>query len=119
MASRASPLSVLDLQVSANAGQVITLSNELDSTVFVSMEVFGLDGTTATLKRNGNDVATATFNVTAGDNTIGKTLVSLAQVNFVPADVVTIAISVAACTRVVIYTRFPDVYAWPLTTSVA
>jgi hypothetical protein len=119
MASYNSPIGVLDLQVTANAGQTITVGGELSAGVVTGMQVFGDDGVIASLSKNGNSVLTATYNVIGGDNTIGSVLNNLVNTPFNTSDSLTVAISGAPARRVVIYIRYPDAYSWVITTSVA
>lgn len=119
MASYNSPIGVLDLQVTANNGQTITVSGELSAGVVTGMQVFGDDGVIATLAKNGNTVMVASYNEIAGEKTSGNSLNNLANTPFTTSDSLTVAITGATARRVVIYIRYPDAYSWVISTSVA
>ena len=119
MASYNSPLGVLDLQVTANNGQTITISGELSAGVVTGMQVYGDDGVIATLAKNGNSVMSATYNIITGDQTSGNDLNNLSNTPFTTSDSLTVAITGATARRVVIHIRYPDAYSWVINTSVA
>ena len=115
MAGYESPMSCLDIVNTITAGQTATISNELSAAEVVGMVVYGAAGVTATLKKNGNVVAVATYTTNEGN---ACTLTS-SQASIIPADVLTIEVTVANASRVVVHTRFPNASAFALTVNVA
>lgn len=115
MANRESPLGCIDITSPINAGQTATISNKLSAFELVGAVVYGAAGVTATIQKNGVTAAVARYTATEGNDC---TLVN-AQASFATADSLTIVVSGANATRVVLHTRYPDAYAYGLTVVVA
>lgn len=119
MADRQSPVGIIDIQQTVAAGQTVTVSGELDPFVITHVVVLGDDGATATVTKNGNTVCVAAYNLVAGtDRTNGITLNNIANASFATTDVLAIAISGAPASRILIYTRWPDIYSWTVTATI-
>ena len=73
----------------------------------------------ATVKKNGNTAAVATYHIEGGGDPTNSCLITNANAGFTTADALTIEVTGANATRVTLFTRYPDAYADVLTVVVA
>jgi hypothetical protein len=119
MANRASPCGIIDITSAVNAGQTATVTSVLDAFELVHVAVTGADGCVATVKKNGNIAAVATYHIEGGGDPTNSCLITNANAGFTTADALTIEVTGANATRVTLFTRYPDAYADVLTVVVA
>jgi hypothetical protein len=114
MADRESPMGCLDIMTNINSGQTATVSDELSALVLIGAVVYGATGVTATIRKNGATAAVATYTTTEGN----ACTLDDANTDFSTTDALTIVISGANATRVVLHTRYPDSVAYPIKVTV-
>jgi len=119
MANRASPCGIIDITSAINAGQTATITSVLDAFELVHVAVTGSAGCVATVKKNGNIAAVATYHFPGGGDPTNSCSITNVNASFTPADALTIEVADANATRVTLFTRYPDAYADVLTVVVA
>lgn len=118
MADRQSPCGVIDITTPINDLETATITSVLDAFELVNVAVTGADGCVATVKKNGNIAAVATYHVENGGDPTNSCVITNANTSFTPADALTIEVTGANATRVTLFTRYPDEYADVLSVSV-
>lgn len=117
MSAKSSSSGVIDITTAINNGQTATIGTRLDAFELVWVTVEGADGAIATVKKGAATAAVAYY--VAGPPVTQGCSITNANTSFTSTDSLTVAITGANATRVTLFCRYPDAYAYNLSISVA